>query len=53
MPDEGNCRTSIHHARLEYAIQANCPYLKKGYIPPRKNTKGKWVKGLRGLTYEE
>ncbi len=40
---------------LEYAIQANCPYLKKdiNHLERIQRAAKRWVKGLRGLTYEE
>ncbi len=37
---------------LEYAIQANCPYLKKD-INQIQRAATRWMKGLRGLTYDE
>ncbi len=41
-------------SHLEYAIQANCPYLKKdiNHLERIQRTATRWVKGLRGLTYE-
>ncbi len=40
---------------LEYAIQANCPYLKKdiNHLERIQRAVTRWVEGLRGLTYEE
>ncbi len=40
---------------LKYAIQANCPYLKKdkNHLEKIQRAATQWVKGLRGLTYEE
>ncbi len=40
---------------LEYAIQANCPYLKKDiyHIERIQRTATRWVKGLRDLSYQE
>ncbi len=40
---------------LEYAIQAKCPYLKKdkNHLERIQRTATRWMKGLRGLTYEE
>ncbi len=40
---------------LEYAIQANCPYLIKDIIHLERIQRAatRWVKGLRSLTYEE
>ncbi len=40
---------------LEYAIQAICPYLKKdiNHLERIQRAATRWVKGLRGLTYEE
>ncbi len=40
---------------LEYAIQANCPYLKKDkyHIKRIQQAATRWVKGLRDLSYEE
>ncbi len=39
----------------EYAIQANCPYLKKDiyHLERIQRAATRWVKGLRGLSYEE
>ncbi len=45
--------SALGRPHLEYAIQVNCPHLKKGHYPPRENPKSRWVKGLRDLTYEE
>ncbi len=40
---------------LEYAIQANCPYLKKDiyHLERIQRAATRWVKGLRDLSYEE
>ncbi len=40
---------------LEYAIQANCPCLKKdiNHLERIQRAATRWVKGLRSLTYEE
>ncbi len=40
---------------LEYAIQANCPYLKKDiyHLERIRRAATRWVKGLRDLSYEE
>ncbi len=40
---------------LEYVIQANCPYLKKdiNHLERIQRAATRWVKDLRGLTYEE
>ncbi len=40
---------------LEYAIQANCPYLKNdiNHLERIQRAATRWLKGLRGLTYEE
>ncbi len=40
---------------LEYAIQANCPYFKNGihHLERMQRAVTRWVKGLRGLNYEE
>ncbi len=40
---------------LEYAIQANCPYLKKDiyHLERIQRVATRWVKGLRDLSYEE
>ncbi len=40
---------------LEYAIQANCPYLKKDiyHLERIQRAARRWVKGLRDLSYEE
>ncbi len=40
---------------LEYAIQANCPYLKKDiyHLERIQRTATRWVKGLWDLSYEE
>ncbi len=39
----------------EYAMQANCPYLKRNiyHLERIQRAATRWVKGLRGLTYEE
>ncbi len=39
----------------EYAIPANCPYLKKDIYHLEKSQRAatRWVKGLRDLSYEE
>ncbi len=40
---------------LEYAIQANCPYLKKdiNHLERIQRAETRWVKVLKSLTYEE
>ncbi len=40
---------------LEYAIQANCPYFKNDIYHQERIQRAatRWVKGLRGLNYEE
>ncbi len=40
---------------LEYAIQANCPYLKKDiyHLERIQRASTRWVKGLRDLSYED
>ncbi len=40
---------------LEYAIQPNCPYLKKDlyHLERIQRAATRWVKGLRDLSYEE
>ncbi len=40
---------------LEYAIQANCPYLEMdiNHLERSQRAAARWVKGLRGLNYEE
>ncbi len=40
---------------LEYAIQANCPYLKKDiyHLERIQRAAKRWVKGLRDRSYEE
>ncbi len=40
---------------LEYAIQANCPYLKKDiyHLERIQRAAARWVKSLRDLSYEE
>ncbi len=40
---------------LEYAIQANCPYLKKdiNHLERIQRAATRWMKGLRGLIFEE
>ncbi len=40
---------------LEYAIQANCPYLKKAiyHLERIQLAATRWVKGFRDLSYEE
>ncbi len=47
--------SSLVRPHLEYAIQANCPYLKKdiNHLERIQRATTRWVKGLRGLTYEE
>ncbi len=46
---------SLVRPHLEYAIQANCPYLKKDISHLERITMeaARWVKGLKGITYEE
>ncbi len=41
--------------QLEYAMQANFPYLKNdiNHLEIIQRATTRWVKGLRGLTYEE
>ncbi len=40
---------------LEYAIQANCPYLKKDiyHLERIQRAATNWAKGLRNLSYED
>ncbi len=40
---------------LEYAIQANCPYLKKDiyHLERIQRAATRWVKGLRDVSYEK
>ncbi len=40
---------------LEYAIQANCPYLKKDtyHLEIIQRAETRWVKGFRDLSYED
>ncbi len=47
--------SALVRPHLEYAIQANCPYLKKdiNHLERTQRAATRWVKGLRGLTYEE
>ncbi len=47
-----NSKVRLH---LEYAIQANCPYLKKdiNHLEKIQMAAARWVKGLKGITYEE
>ncbi len=47
--------SALVRPHLEYTIQANCPYLKKDTIHLERIQRAatRWVKGLRGLTYEE
>ncbi len=45
--------STLVRPHLECVIQANCPYLKKDINHLERIQKGRWVKGLRGLTYEE
>ncbi len=47
--------SALVRPRLEYAIKANCPYLKKdiNHLERIQRVVTRWVKGLRGFTYEE
>ncbi len=47
--------SALVRPHVEYAIQANCPYLKKDikHIDRMQRVATRWVKGLRGLTYEK
>ncbi len=47
--------SALVRPHLEYTIQANCPYLKKDIIHLERiqRAETRWVKGLRGLRYEE
>ncbi len=47
--------SALVRPHLEYAMQANCLYLKKdiNHLERIQRAATRWVKGLRGLTYEE
>ncbi len=47
--------SGLERPHLEYAIEANCPYLKKGinHLERIQRAATLCVKGLKGLTYEE
>ncbi len=47
--------SSLVRPHLEYAIKSNCPYLQKdlNHLEKIQRAATRWVKGLRGLTYEE
>ncbi len=47
--------SALLRPHLEYAIQANCPYLKKdiNHLERIQRAAIRWVKGFRSLTYEE
>ncbi len=47
--------SALVRPHLEYAIHANCPYLKMdiNHLERIQRAATQWVKGLRGLTYEE
>ncbi len=47
--------SALVRPHLEYAIQANCPYLKMDiyHLERIQRAATRWVKGLRGLSYEE
>ncbi len=47
--------SALVRPHLEYAMQANCPYLKWdiNHLERIQRAATRWVKGLRGLTYEE
>ncbi len=47
--------SALVRLHLEYAAQANCPYLKKGinHLERIQRAAKRWVKSLGGLTYEE
>ncbi len=49
------CRQSLNALQMVYICQANCPYLKKDitHLERTQRAATRWVKGLRGLTYEE
>ncbi len=58
MPDKGDLPTvyrALVRPHLEYANQANCPYLKKDiyHLERTQRAAMRWVKGLRDLSYEE
>ncbi len=47
--------SALVRPHLEYAIRANCPYLKKdiNHLERIQRAATRWVKGSWGLTYEE
>ncbi len=47
--------SALVRPRLEYAIQANCPYLKKGICQLKRIQRAamRWVKGLSDLIYKD
>ncbi len=47
--------SALVRPHLQYAMQANCPYLIKGInqLERIQRAATRWVKGLRGLTYKE
>ncbi len=55
MPDEEPLYNVLVRPQLEYAIQANCPYLKKDkhHLERIQRAATRWVAGLRDLNYED
>ncbi len=45
--------SALVRPHLEYAIQANCPYLKKDIHHRIQRAAMRWVKDLRDLNYED
>ncbi len=47
--------SALVRPHLKYVIQANCPHLKRdiNHLERIQWAATRWVKGLRGLTYEE
>ncbi len=47
--------STLVRTHLEYAIQANCPYLKKDicHLERLQRASTRWVKGLRHINYEK
>ncbi len=47
--------SALVRPHLEYAMEANCPYLKTeiNHLERIQRAATRWMKGLRGLTYKE